>query len=131
MSVVVAITLVACLFVSTTLEISHVSKEHLARSVTVWCGGGQMALSFGTGSPTTRRPGFHVNGLFPRIRMPDAKLSTRAFGADWLSLMVGGDIFMLQFPVWITVLPCCIAPVAWERRRRRSTARGFAVLNPK
>ena len=64
-----------------------------------------------------------------RVRMPDAK---RMFWEFRLLTRGSGGVRMgrVEFPVWIALLPCLIAPIQWARRRHRiSNGRGFAVAN--
>jgi hypothetical protein len=88
---------------------------------------GSFAVGWGSGSVTASQ-GYRLQlGSLDILTFfvwawPDAPHALGPFAA---ASMPDGTSYIIV-PLWCLILPCMIAPVLWLRRRRR-TARGFAV----
>jgi hypothetical protein len=121
--------LVGC-FVRIALAAVFYNNTHGSEAVSVAFDGGRVGLDYwGAGVPT-----LHSTVAFawdpPKIRMPDAKRLLWQFDVSSARTGGSGNTYRLvEFPVWIVILPCLISPILWLRRRMRTNnSRGFAVI---
>jgi hypothetical protein len=126
-SLLAAVGLLAGCFVRLELQTQAALKNHPEWEIDVLLDGGRVRLRTFVSFRPAANSWLDFRCDPPRVRMPDTKRLLWEFGFKNIAPLKATEI---DFPAWIPLLLCSVAPVAWIRGKRRNPGRGFAVLNP-